>query len=137
MIIKLAKNGKFYSCSRYPDCDGALKLDGTEMEGPKDLGVKCPKCDKFNLIERDGKNGLFVACAGYPKCKYVEKSQEQKDKEKNGVKCTDCSDGVMIERRGRFGIFYSCTNYPECKNAIKTKPTGVLCTYKREDGKGK
>jgi DNA topoisomerase I len=137
MIIKLAKNGKFYSCSKYPDCVGALKLDGSEMEGPKDLGRLCPKCEKHNLIERDGKNGLFVACAGYPKCKYVEKSQEQIEREKDGVKCTDCKDGVMIERRGRFGIFYSCTNYPKCKNAIKTKPTGNLCLYKREDGKGK
>jgi DNA topoisomerase I len=137
MIIKLAKNGKFYSCSKYPDCVGALKLDGTEMEGPKDLGVKCPKCEKHNLIERDGKNGLFVACAGYPKCKYVEKSAEQKEKEKYGVKCTDCPEGVMLERRGRFGIFYSCSNYPDCKCAIKTKPTGKLCTYGREDGKGK
>jgi DNA topoisomerase-1 len=137
MIVKLAKTGKFYSCSRYPECDGALKLDGTALEGPKDLGKLCPKCGKHNLIERDGRNGKFVACAGYPKCKYVEKSEEQLEKEKNGVKCTDCSDGVMIERRGRFGIFYSCSNYPDCKNAIKSKPTGRLCTYNREDGKNK
>lgn len=137
MIVKLAKTGKFYSCSRYPECDGALKLDGTALEGPKDLGKLCPKCVKHNLIERDGRNGKFVACAGYPKCKYVEKSEEQLEKEKNGVKCTDCSDGVMIERRGRFGIFYSCSNYPDCKNAIKTRPTGRLCTYNREDGKNK
>lgn len=137
MIVKLAKNGKFYSCSRYPECDGALTLEGKLLEGPKDLGRLCPKCGKNNLIERDGKNGKFVACSGYPKCKYVEKSEEQLEKEKNGIKCTDCADGVMLEKRGRFGIFYSCSNYPECKNAIKTKPTGKLCMYNREDGKNK
>jgi DNA topoisomerase-1 len=137
MIVKLSKTGKFYSCSKYPECDGALTLEGKLLEGPKDLGKICPKCGKHNLIERDGRNGKFVACAGYPKCKYVEKSEEQIEKEKNGVKCTDCADGVMIERRGRFGIFYSCSNYPDCKNAIKTKPIGKLCTYNREDGKNK
>ena len=137
MIIKLAKNGKFYSCITYPDCVGALKMDGTALEGPKDLGTVCPKCGKKNLIERDGKNGKFVACAGYPKCKYVEKSEEQKEKEKNGVKCVDCNDGVLLEKRGRFGIFYACSNYPDCKCAIKTKPTGALCKYERDDGKGK
>jgi DNA topoisomerase-1 len=34
MIIKLARNGKFYSCSRYPDCDGARTMEGKELEGP-------------------------------------------------------------------------------------------------------
>jgi DNA topoisomerase-1 len=109
-------------------------MDGTELEGPKTLEKICPKCGKNNLIERDGKNGKFVACGGYPKCKYVEKSEEQIEKEKNGVKCPVCKSGVMLERKGRFGIFYSCSNYPECKNAIKTKPTGNLCTYMRENG---
>jgi ssDNA-binding Zn-finger/Zn-ribbon topoisomerase 1 len=40
----------------------------------------------------------------------------------------------MSERRGKFGIFYSCSDYPTCKYAIKAKPTGKLCDYKKEDG---
>jgi DNA topoisomerase-1 len=134
MVIKLARNGTFYSCSRYPECTGALTLEGKQLEGPKTLDKICPKCGKNNLIERDGKNGKFVACSGYPKCKYVEKSEEQIEKEKHGVKCIVCKDGVMLEKRGRFGIFYACSNYPTCKAAIKSKPTGKLCTYTRENG---
>jgi DNA topoisomerase I len=134
MVIKLARNGKFLSCSKYPECLGALKMDGTELEGPKTLEKTCPKCNKNNLIERDGKNGKFVACSGYPKCKYVEKSEEQIEKEKNGVKCVTCKEGVMLEKRGRFGVFYACSNYPTCKAAIKTKPTGKKCSYMRENG---
>ncbi len=44
MIVKLSRAGKFYSCSRYPDCDGALTLDGEELQGPKETGEPCPLC---------------------------------------------------------------------------------------------
>lgn len=128
MVIKLSRNGKFYSCSDFPTCLGALTLDGQEMQGPKDLGKLCPKCEKFNLIEREGKFGLFVACGGYPKCKYIEKPEAESLRRPDSVDCPTCKTGFMVERRGRFGIFYSCSNYPDCKNAIKTKPTGKLCT---------
>jgi len=127
MIIKLSKSGKFYSCSRYPECSGARKIDGEIMEGPKDTGKICPKCEKGKLIEREGRFGKFVACSNYPKCKYIEQSEEEKQKRLTGVKCNKCETGEMEERRGRFGIFYSCSNYPECKNAIKAKPTGNYC----------
>lgn len=127
MIVKLSKGGKFYSCSRFPDCNGARKLDGTELEGPKDTGKTCPKCEKGKLIEREGRFGKFVACSNYPKCKYIEQSEEEKQKKNTGVKCNKCDTGYMEERRGRFGIFYSCSNYPDCKNAIKAKPTGAFC----------
>jgi DNA topoisomerase I len=136
MIIKLAKNGKFLSCSDFPDCVGARKIDGTEMEPPKDIGRVCPKCNKKNLIEREGRFGLFIACSNYPKCKYIEKSPEEEAKGKTGVMCIKCNGGEMLQRMGRFGLFYSCNNYPDCKAIIKTKPTGSLCGYKRDDRDG-
>ncbi|MES2416230.1 MAG: type I DNA topoisomerase [Patescibacteria group bacterium] len=150
MIIKLARNGKFYSCSRFPECKGARTLEGLELEGPKDLGRPCPKCgtpvedsglDKNgkkkrkstkvpelgHLVLRQGKFGAFVSCSRYPKCKYIEEDEEEKKKKMSGVACPVCKKGEMMERRGRFGIFYSCSNYPDCKNAIKAKPTGRIC----------
>jgi DNA topoisomerase-1 len=127
MVIKLARNGKFYSCSRYPECMGARKMDGTELEGPKALGRKCPKCTDGELMEREGKYGKFVACSNYPKCKHIEEDAEEKKKKMTGVKCNKCDTGELEERRGRFGIFYSCSNYPTCKLAIKSKPTGAYC----------
>ena len=136
MVIKLAKSGRFLSCSDFPECLGARKMDGTEMQGPKDIGRLCPKCEKKNLIEREGRFGLFIACSNYPKCKYIEKSPEEEAKGKTGVKCNKCTNGEMTERRGRFGLFYSCSNYPDCKHIIKTKPTGNICGYKRDDKDG-
>ena len=38
MIIKLGRNGKFISCSKYPDCEGALMMDGTEIKKDEPIG---------------------------------------------------------------------------------------------------
>ena len=130
MIIKLSRNGKFYSCSKYPECAGARKLDGTEMSGPKETGEPCPKCgDKEGgkLVLREGRFGMFISCSRYPKCKFIKEDEEERKRKMTDVKCPMCKDGYMMERRGRFGIFYSCSDYPTCKNAIKAKPTGRLC----------
>jgi DNA topoisomerase I len=127
MIIKLSKNGKFLSCAKYPDCTGARKITGEEMEGPKETGEDCPDCKNGKLVLREGKFGLFISCSNYPKCKYIKKDAELEKQNSTGVTCPTCKDGMMTERRGRFGLFYSCSNYPKCKNAIKAKPTGNLC----------
>jgi DNA topoisomerase-1 len=134
MIIKLSKNGKFYSCSKYPDCDGARTIEGKELEGPKETGEMCPLCgDKKGksgggkLVIREGRFGTFISCSRYPKCKFIKEDEEEMKKKMTDVTCPVCNKGKMMERRGRFGIFYSCSNYPDCKNAIKAKPTGNIC----------
>jgi DNA topoisomerase-1 len=142
MIIKLAKNGKFYSCSKYPDCDGALTLEGTELQGPQETGEPCPLCGTDEngkqielskkgggkLVIREGRFGSFISCSRYPKCKFIKQDEEELKKKMTDVTCPTCNKGKMMERRGRFGIFYSCSNYPDCKNAIKAKPTGNICS---------
>ena len=127
MIIKLGKAGKFLSCEKFPECNGARTIDGKELAGPKDTGELCPKCGKGNLVTREGKFGIFTACSRFPKCKFIKKDEEQEKANSTGVKCPVCKTGFMTERRGRFGIFYSCSNYPDCKYAIKAKPTGEIC----------
>ncbi len=132
MIIKLSRAGKFYSCSRYPDCDGALMLDGTELKGPAETGELCPLCGekkggKLVIRERRDGSGTFISCSRYPKCKFIKKDEAEEAKKNTGVICPLCQKGNITERRGRFGIFYSCSNYPDCKFAIKAKPTGNIC----------
>jgi len=130
MIVKLSRNGKFYSCSRYPDCDGARTMEGKELEGPKETGEKCPLCgDKSGgkLVVRQGRFGSFISCSRYPKCKFIKQDEEEIKKKMTDIICPACKKGKMMERRGRFGIFYSCSNYPDCKNIIKARPTGNIC----------
>jgi DNA topoisomerase-1 len=112
-------------------------MDGSEMEGPKETGEKCPQCENGKLVEREGRFGKFISCDRYPKCKFIKKSPEQEAKEKTGVKCPKCSEGLpagalaevgeILERRGRFGFFYSCSRYPQCDFIMKSKPTGKKC----------
>lgn len=134
MIVKLSRNGKFYSCNKYPECSGARTIEGKELEGPKETGEKCPKCgDKTGkngggkLVTREGRFGVFISCSRYPKCKFIKQDEEELKKKMTDITCPTCNKGKMMERRGRFGIFYSCSNYPDCKNAIKAKPTGNIC----------
>ena len=131
MTIKLGKNGKFMSCSKFPKCKGARTIEGKIIEGPKELKEKCPKCDK-PLVLREGRFGKFISCSGYPKCKFIKEDPEEVEKKKTGVKCPKCKDGEMMERNGRFGIFYACSNYPDCKYAINAKPTGKICNFIRK-----
>ena len=130
MIVKLGKNGKFLSCSKFPDCVGGRTIDGKVMEGPKEIGEPCPDCGEKHggkLVIREGRFGMFISCSRYPKCKFIKEDEEERKKKLTGVKCPNCKKGEMMERRGRFGVFYSCSNYPECKTAIKAKPTGNIC----------
>ncbi|MBP9711440.1 MAG: type I DNA topoisomerase [Candidatus Pacebacteria bacterium] len=136
MIIKLSRGGKFYSCSKYPDCDGALMLDGTELKGPEETGEMCPTCGdkkgksgggKLVVRQRRDGGGSFISCSRYPKCKFIKQDEAELARKRTGVLCPLCKTGDISERRGRFGIFYSCSNYPDCKYAIKAKPTGNIC----------
>ena len=147
MIIKLSRGGKFYSCEKFPDCNGALMMDGTELKGPEETGEICPDCGNLpsqDASARQGKKskskggvlvvrqrrdgtGSFISCSRYPKCKFIKKDEAEEAKKRTGVICPTCKKGDISERRGRFGIFYSCSNYPSCKFAIKAKPTGKIC----------
>ena len=125
MVIKLSRGGKFLSCKNFPDCMGAMKLDGTVLETPKETGELCPECKTGKLVEREGRFGKFIACSNYPKCKHIKQS-ENNTHNNTGVKCP-LDGGEIVGRRGRFGAFFSCANYPKCKFIMKSRPTGNKC----------
>ncbi len=58
MVYKLGKTGKFISCAKYPDCDGALTLEGKEIGVGLPLG-KDPKSGK-NVYLLEGRFGPYV-----------------------------------------------------------------------------
>ncbi|WP_125767935.1 type I DNA topoisomerase [Companilactobacillus furfuricola] len=65
MVIKLGRYGKFYACSRFPDCRNTKPI-------VKEIGVTCPKCKKGQVIERKSKkNRIFYGCSRYPECDFV------------------------------------------------------------------
>ncbi len=91
MIIKFGRFGKFIACSGYPECKTTKNLNNS----PKTIGLKCPKCQDGDVIERRvNKKGrsrgrVFWGCSRYPDCNYAswtnpllgDKKEEEKEKE--------------------------------------------------------
>ncbi len=75
MIRRLGRFGPFFGCSGYPECktlqqaDRKTGLPLPPKPPPKLTGLKCPKCNKKELVVRTGKRGDFLSCLGYPRCR--------------------------------------------------------------------
>jgi len=66
IIIKFGRFGKFYACSKFPECKYTAPL-----ESPK-LDIKCPKCHTGDLIAKKTKKGkIFYACSRWPDCDFA------------------------------------------------------------------
>ncbi|MFC6165699.1 type I DNA topoisomerase [Lactiplantibacillus dongliensis] len=69
MVIKMGRYGKFYACSRFPDCRNTKPI-------VKEIGVVCPQCKKGQVIERKSKkNRVFYGCSRFPDCDFVSWDQ--------------------------------------------------------------
>ena len=68
---RFGKNGRFLSCTAYPDCDYAAPVD---REGrpllPEQVDIKCPG-DGSQMIKRVGRFGPFIASPNYPEVQFV------------------------------------------------------------------
>ncbi len=65
MVIKMGRYGKFYACSRFPNCRNTKAI-------VKDTGITCPKCGQGTVVERKSKkNRTFYGCSRYPDCDFV------------------------------------------------------------------
>lgn len=65
MVVKMGRYGKFYACSRFPECRNTKAI-------VKDTGITCPKCGQGTVVERKSKkNSVFYGCSRYPDCDFV------------------------------------------------------------------
>ena len=81
MQIKLGRGGKFLSCSRYPDCDGALSEGG--MEYKKDEPIGTDPTTGLPIFVLNGRFGPYVQLGVKPpKEKKTRKAKNTTKKEK-------------------------------------------------------
>ncbi|MBU0648929.1 type I DNA topoisomerase [Patescibacteria group bacterium] len=97
MVIKRGRYGKFLACSKYPDCKFIKNIQ-------KSTGVKCPKCEKGEVVMRRSKKGrVFYGCGKYPDCDFVLWQRP------TGEKCPNCGALVVYKAKDKA----ACSN-PEC-----------------------
>lgn len=96
MVYKMGKYGKFLACSNFPECRNTKPI-------LKEIGLKCPKCEKGNIVERKSKKRrVFYGCDRYPECDFVswDKPTERK--------CPKCGE-LLLEKRLKKGVQVQCS----------------------------
>jgi len=128
LVYRFGKNGKFLSCSTYPECKFACPCDkeGTMLE-EKVSEHKCPLCGK-PMIHKNGRFGPFLGCSGYPDCKTTLTLDKQGNvlppkppPEPTGIRCYKCKDGELVIRQSKKGPFLGCGRFPKCRTIISIK----------------
>jgi len=128
LVYRFGKNGKFLSCSTYPECKFACPCDkeGRMLE-EKVSEHKCHVCGK-PMVHKNGRFGPFLGCSGYPDCKTTLKIDKQGNvlppkppPEPTGIKCYKCKDGELVIRQSKKGPFLGCGKFPKCRTIISIK----------------
>lgn len=121
MIERWSRFGKFFGCTKFPDCKGTIPLDkeGRILKIEKE-DLECPLCGK-ELVVRMSRRGPFLGCSTFPECRGTrnldsEKSLRQLKTEAEfaGLSCDVCGKPMQVKHfRGR--PFIGCSGYPDCK----------------------
>lgn len=96
MVFKMGRYGKFMACSNFPDCRNTKAI-------VKDIGVKCPKCEEGNIIERKSKKRrIFFGCDRFPECDFLSWDKPL------ARSCPKC-DKLLVEKKLKKGVQVQCT----------------------------
>ena len=133
MVYRFGKNGRFLSCSAYPDCKFACPCDREgKMVEEKVSEQKCPVCGK-PMVYKNGRFGPFLGCSDYPNCKTILNIDKDGNvlppkppPEPTGIKCYKCKDGQLVIRQSKKGPFLGCGRFPKCRTIISIKEVDHL-----------
>jgi DNA topoisomerase-1 len=129
-VYRFGKNGRFLSCSRYPDCKYAAPVDrdGVPRAAAETVDVACPKCGG-PMTSRTGRFGPFLGCARYgdkanpcdgilnvdKKGKVVAPSPPALVTD---LPCPTCQSPLNL-RNGLRGPWLGCSRFPKCRGRGK------------------
>jgi DNA topoisomerase-1 len=123
-VYRFGRNGRFLSCSRYPNCTYASPIDreGNPLS-PELTDVACPECGAPMLL-RKGRYGPFLSCSTYPDCKAIvnldKKGHVTPPKIPplfTDLTCPKCGAPLNL-RRGSRGPWLSCSTFPKCRGRL-------------------
>jgi DNA topoisomerase-1 len=141
MVYRFGRNGRFLSCSAYPDCEFAMPCDKAGKPQKDEQSVHpCPKCGKL-MVFKNGRFGRFLGCSDYPNCKTILRLDKEGNAmppkppaEPAGVKCHRCKTGEFVMRQGKRGPFLGCNKFPRCRTLLGM---AHLENLKKLQGEGK
>ena len=102
MVIKLGRNGKFLSCARFPDCDGARMIDGSHITEDKPIGTHPETGEPIYLLT--GRFGPYVQIGKTPekikgkKMPALKRASVPKGKSPSEVTLDDALHYLMLPR---------------------------------------
>ncbi len=124
-VYRFGKNGRFLSCSTYPDCKFAAPIDrdGNPMVAQL-TDITCPICSS-GMTKRTGRFGAFLGCVNYPQCKGIVNLDPKKGFVKLpkvppltvDVPCPKCQSPLNM-RRSKRGPWLSCSKFPKCRGRM-------------------
>ena len=124
-VYRFGRNGKFLSCSRYPDCKFAAPIDAEgNPQQPELTDVLCPLCGG-RMSRRRGRFGSFLGCVNYPQCPGIVRLDPKKGTVVppkvpplvTDVPCPKCG-GPQNLRSSKRGPWMSCSNFPKCRGRV-------------------
>jgi ssDNA-binding Zn-finger/Zn-ribbon topoisomerase 1 len=140
MVYRLGKNGRFLSCTGYPECTETRDVDRDgKLVVPTHGEDPCELCGK-PMVLRKSRMGPFLGCSGYPECSNTKPCDEAGKPLKKvraediTESCPDCGAAMGVKwSRGR--SFLGCSKYPECK-ATRPMPEGVYVEKPKPEDAG-
>ncbi|QQE12672.1 type I DNA topoisomerase [Planctomycetota bacterium] len=125
-VYRFGKNGRFLSCSRYPDCKYAAPVDREgKPQQPEQTDILCPIDDK-PMIKRKGRFGPFLASSNYPEVKFILKIDPKTHAVVlpktppmlTDLPCPKCGEQLNV-RDSKRGFWLSCSAFPKCRGRGK------------------
>ncbi len=129
LVYRFGKNGRFLSCSTYPDCDYACPVDRNGKPRPNELvNIKCPKTGR-PMVRRNGRFGPFLTTLthdGEPQdfgliLNIDKKGYVTAPSQPPLLTDLECpNDGGLLNlRNGVRGPWLGCSNFPKCRGRGK------------------
>ena len=128
---RFGRNGRFLSCTAYPECDYAAPIDrkGRPLL-PERVDIVNPE-DGSSMELRNGRFGPFLASENYPASTFVL-NLDKKGNVKypaipplvvstdEGIECPKCGAELNL-RRGKRGPWLGCSRFPKCRGRLAWK----------------
>ncbi len=129
LVYRFGKNGRFLSCSTYPDCKFACPVDRKgRPQQAEFVNIRCPKTGR-PMIRKTGRFGPFITTA-------LEEGEDSSvgmilNLDKKGfvtapsppalltdIECAKCGEKLNL-RDGVRGPWLGCSGFPKCRGRGK------------------